>query len=152
MKPCSKCLQTLPLAAFPRNRVKPDGHGSQCRGCKRVYHAQWYERNRGRHRRNVAAISRSNRAAARLFVAGHLAEHPCVDCGESDPVVLEFDHVRGEKVAAVATLVGGNPSLRAVQAEVAKCEVRCANCHRRRHARERATNASQMQATGTGGS
>ena len=62
------------------------------------------------------------------------SEHPCVDCGEADPVVLTFDHVRGEKVANVADLIWSKHSLAAVQAEVAKCDVRCANCHTRRTA------------------
>jgi len=55
-------------------------------------------------------------------------EHPCVDCGEPDPVVLEFDHL-SDKEEDVSTLLARNWKL--VLAEIAKCEVRCANCHRR---------------------
>jgi len=57
--------------------------------------------------------------------------HPCVDCGESDPIVLDFDHVRDQKVAAVGRLVGSGAKLQRIVDEIAKCEVRCANCHRR---------------------
>lgn len=71
----------------------------------------------------------------RSFLAAHLETHPCVDCGEADPIVLEFDHVRGKKLAAVSTLA--RISLKGVVAEVAKCDVRCGNCHRRKTARER---------------
>jgi L-lysine 2,3-aminomutase len=62
-----------------------------------------------------------------------------LDCGEADPVVLEFDHVTGVKEAAVAELVQRAVSLARLIAEVEKCEVRCANCHRRRTARYRAS-------------
>ena len=54
-----------------------------------------------------------------------------MDCGESDPEVLEFDHVRGVKTANVSAFIRGGYSLAKLQAEVALCEVRCANCHRR---------------------
>ncbi|MCW8141499.1 MAG: hypothetical protein KIT58_21560 [Planctomycetota bacterium] len=70
------------------------------------------------------------------FVRSHLAAHPCVDCGEADPVVLDFDHVRGEKASEVSGLVRRRLSLDVVAAEIAKCDVRCGNCHRRKTARE----------------
>lgn len=64
-------------------------------------------------------------------VRQYLEVNPCVDCGESDPVVLEFDHVRGEKLASISQLLRSTRSWAVVEAEMAKCEVRCANCHRR---------------------
>jgi hypothetical protein len=64
------------------------------------------------------------------FLQAYRETHPCVDCGEPDAVVLVFDHRPGSiKKAAVKSLC----SLKGVQAEVAKCDVRCANCHLRRH-------------------
>lgn len=59
----------------------------------------------------------------------------CVDCGESDPVVLDFDHVVGEKVASVSKLFR-SASKERIEAELAKCEVRCSNCHRKRTAKQ----------------
>jgi hypothetical protein len=52
----------------------------------------------------------------------------CTDCGEQDPVVLEFDH-RADKREAVVRLACGC-SLETLRQEIAKCDVRCANCHR----------------------
>jgi hypothetical protein len=68
-------------------------------------------------------------------VLEYLLEHSCVDCGESDPIVLEFDHRLG-KVRGVGELLHQHVRWSVVQAEIARCEVRCANCHRRRHAHE----------------
>lgn len=70
----------------------------------------------------------------RAFALAYLLEHPCLDCGERDPIVLEFDHVRGKKESNVATLIHNTASIKRIQAEIAKCEVVCANCHRRRTA------------------
>lgn len=55
----------------------------------------------------------------------------CVDCDERDLVVLDFDHV-GEKTGNVTHLARRGASLARLKAEIGQCEVRCANCHRRR--------------------
>lgn len=67
----------------------------------------------------------------RDYVWTYLASHPCVDCGESDPVVLEFDH-RGDKLFNISSAFFAAISVDRLAAEVAKCDVRCANCHRRK--------------------
>lgn len=77
---------------------------------------------------------RESRRRNRAVVREHLQAHPCVDCGETDLAVLEFDHVRGEKVAPLAELCEAR--MDRLLAELAKCEVRCGNCHRRKTARE----------------
>ena len=56
----------------------------------------------------------------------------CVDCGESNIVVLEFDHVNGEKVDNIANMVHRPHSINAIKKEMRKCEIRCANCHRKK--------------------
>lgn len=61
-----------------------------------------------------------------------LKTNPCVDCKESDIVVLEFDHVRGVKLANVSDLVNRACSLKKIKEEIDKCEVRCANRNRRK--------------------
>jgi hypothetical protein len=67
-------------------------------------------------------------------VLEHLTGHPCLDCGEANPVVLEFDHV-SEKAASISALVADAAPLASLEVEIARCEVVCANCHRRRTAR-----------------
>jgi hypothetical protein len=69
-----------------------------------------------------------------LQVFQYLQEHPCVDCGESDPLVLQFDHVRGKKTGTIGELIGRTSSWDKIQEEIGKCQVRCANCHARRTA------------------
>lgn len=58
-----------------------------------------------------------------------------MDCGEADPIVLDFDHVRGEKLDNVASLITGAGKFSRLMTEIEKCDVRCANCHRRKTAR-----------------
>lgn len=75
--------------------------------------------------------TRPSRCRNLLFLVDYLRDTPCVDCGERDPVVLDFDHV-GVKRFGVVQLAGRECSIANLEAEMAQCEVRCANCHRRR--------------------
>jgi hypothetical protein len=65
------------------------------------------------------------------YVREILMRSACVDCGDSRLVVLDFDHV-GEKEANVIELARRGCSLPRLEVEADRCDVRCANCHRRR--------------------
>ncbi|KKM20363.1 hypothetical protein LCGC14_1646200 [marine sediment metagenome] len=54
--------------------------------------------------------------------------HPCEDCGCNDPRVLDFDHVRGEKSFNLKE--AKTRPMAVILAEIKKCAVVCANCHR----------------------
>jgi hypothetical protein len=67
----------------------------------------------------------------RAWLLIYLRERPCVDRGNDDVRVLEFDHRDGAtKLGAIAILAGQGIGLARVKAEVEQCDVRCANCHR----------------------
>ena len=68
--------------------------------------------------------------ANQIVVRAYLETHPCVDCGITDWRVLEFDHVRGEKYMDIAKLMRVSSNIDKLMEEIAKCDVRCANCHR----------------------
>ena len=70
----------------------------------------------------------------------YLLEHPCVDCGIANPLVLTFDHVRGEKRGDVARLINSSLSWNTILAEIEKCVVRCFNCHMIKTAKEKDWN------------
>ena len=68
------------------------------------------------------------------FLWNYKLQHPCA-CGESDPLVLDFDHIK-DKAFGIAAARWQRKSLEAIRQEIAKCVVRCANCHRRKTANE----------------
>jgi hypothetical protein len=60
-----------------------------------------------------------------------LKDRPCADCGQRfPPAAMDFDHVRGEKLHGVAHIVNTAHSIDTLLAEIAKCDVVCATCHR----------------------
>ena len=90
--------------------------------------AKWFAANKQKQRDWVNARRRmmSDRLA-------ELKNQPCMDCGGSFPSpCMDFDHVRGEKIGNVTDLCRKGVRWETVLAEIAKCELVCANCHRLR--------------------
>lgn len=83
--------------------------------------------------------TKQKRVELRTWVRIYLAEHPCIDCGEADPIVLEFDHRNpASKVGNIADIINRSGwGLKRLQTEIEKCDVRCCNCHRKRTWQER---------------
>lgn len=132
-KRCSTCHQWRPLTEFNVRRSAADGLQARCRACSR----EWYQQNRETHMRNVRLRNDRERKAVRQRLTDYLREHPCVDCGEADVRVLDFDHEdRSTKLTEIGRLVGTAMPWARVEAEIAKCSVRCANCHRKRTAEQ----------------
>lgn len=130
-KTCWKCQTIKPTSDFSVNKTKSDGLQTQCRRCRKTYHTAYYTKEKRAHLVRNAKTKRIKRQ----FVYDYLKTHPCVDCGESDPTVLTFDHVRGRKLFTIAS--GHNTkNLDTIKKEIAKCDVVCANCHTRRTARQ----------------
>ena len=96
---------------------------------KTEYHKQYYQNNREhfkkRNKRNKAIRTAENTAYRREY----LSTHPCVDCGEANPIVLTFDHVRGEKFKDLSKMWTTGYALKRICEEIKKCDVRCFNCH-----------------------
>lgn len=89
---------------------------------------KWYERNVNRRR----FYTRAARQKLSQRVNAIKLERGCADCGyRGHPVALDFDHVDpATKEATVSQLVKAAAAWARVEAEMAKCEVVCANCHR----------------------
>lgn len=102
---------------------------------RKEYHAKymreiWYPKNRKRHMEYV----RRNTQRVVAFIEKYKKERKCTDCGFPGvrfPFVLDFDHVRGQsKKFNVGSWRHAALSISAIEQEIAKCELVCANCHR----------------------
>src|SRR5438093_8549018 len=146
MKRCTRCGVEKPLNEFPPVRRGEPKLQSWCRACFAQVNAAYYARNREREKARLVAQTNARRDENRRDIVAYLLVHPCIDCGETDIVVLEFDH-REEKRGDVSTYANGGRTWRRVLQEISKCDVRCANCHRRMTARRAAARASRAQSS-----
>lgn len=140
VKKCSRCKKYKFKWKYNKNKVKKDGLQYQCRACQHDYHnKEWYPSMRNHQikmvKRNKFKRRHNNykRVVEEYFING------CIDCGEKDIQVLEFDHVRGVKKRVgykgsegVSYLIRHGYKWQTVKEEIEKCEIRCRNCHKKR--------------------
>lgn len=72
------------------------------------------------------------RREKRRWFAEFMSKSECVDCGEDDRRCLEFHHLR-DKLFTISYLLTSGHSLDRLKEEMAKCDIVCSNCHRKRH-------------------
>jgi len=124
MKRCGACDLTKPLTEFHRRGA---GHQAWCIECRREYDADYYQRTRTTRLEQKRAQLAEIMAWYRELKSGR----PCQDCGGIyHPAAMEWDHLPGAvKVAEVSRFLQTQRSKQAILAEIAKCELVCANCH-----------------------
>ena len=137
-KVCSKCGEEYDISHFSWS-IKGIKRHAKCLKCRSGERVAYYQEHKEEELAYKYERQVSKREEARTFVFNYLKEHPCVDCGETDPIVLSFDHVRGTKKMNLSQMVNQGYSLEVIQAEIDKCEVRCFNCHMRKEKRVRGT-------------
>ncbi|MDE2057378.1 MAG: hypothetical protein KGI78_00805 [Patescibacteria group bacterium] len=91
----------------------------------------WYPKNKEKH---LGYVKR-NKMKIAAFIDQYKRERKCVDCGfagKKFPYVLDFDHINGgaSKKFDLGSWAHFALSIDAVQREMSKCELVCANCHR----------------------
>lgn len=135
-KKCPCCQQILDESEY-NWKIKNVILATYCKKCSRQYVKNHYQKNRQYYidkakKRNIESNQRKQD-----FVGDYLKNHPCIDCGETNILVLEFDHKsREDKEDDIAWMLKRRLSFQKVIKEIAKCEIRCANCHRIKTAKE----------------
>lgn len=135
MRKCAICKQEKDESEYNKKNNRKDGLQVHCRECNRQRSSCYYHSNQPKHKATTYERKKKVVAENRKLVYDHYLTHPCVDCGETDPLVLELDHTR-DKDMAVSQAAHRGWSKKRLLEEIAKCVVRCANCHRRKTAKD----------------
>ena len=86
-----------------------------------------------KYRKDLYKAQKRHRVRIRGQLFTFLSTKKCIDCGENDPVVFEFDHVDpNAKFKPISKMLSGHYGWNSIVKEIGKCEIRCANCHRRK--------------------
>jgi hypothetical protein len=128
MKKCYKCHIEKELSEFYFKKTE-NRYDGMCKYCHRLHRKQHYKENRqyylDKKKRNADKYFEQNK---KLVL--NTLKPGCVDCGETNILCLQFDHL-GDKKGDISTMIKTYKP-ETVKKEIEKCEVVCANCHAKR--------------------
>lgn len=139
-KICSKCGNSKDEKKFAWKHKAKGIRGTKCRDCVRAYCKSYYDANKATYIKKN--LTRKQRLAEenRDKLADYLVGKCCKDCKNDDPRVFHFDHVKGDKILSISAMLYQGYTWETIEREIAKCEIRCANCHLIKTATERGWN------------
>ena len=130
------CHEEKPEADFAFRSIATGVRQDHCRVCHAAYRRQHYLDNRETYIKREVARMKGYREQNRALLVDYLRSHPCVDCGEQELVLLEFDHRDPATKRREVGRLSMTKRWEVIAREIAKCDVRCAACHRRRTAQQ----------------
>jgi len=115
---CCTCLRVKPLTEFNSNVQRRKKLTVKCKTC-RVYAKKTREKGT------------TSLGKCREFWISWKKQHKCVDCGLEDSLVMEADHVIGNKLKHLSYYNWwvSHGGVEAMKDESKKCEPRCRFCH-----------------------
>ncbi len=126
-KHCRRCDKTKSVREFHR---RGKSYQSWCKECKKLLDAAWWQANKER----LTPSKNRRKQEIREWFLSLKGQYKCARCPEDHPVALHFHHVDpSKKDFALAFAVARGYRKERIEAEMAKCEVLCANCHAKLH-------------------
>jgi 5-methylcytosine-specific restriction endonuclease McrA len=138
-KTCTKCGEDKLLSDYFVRDKKTGRMHAQCKECYKTHRQSYYTAHYQKYRQDYLERAKKSRnrlkTIFRTNMIAYLIDKSCVECGEHDARVLEFDHVDpSQKKFMISQAVKLGYAWKDVLQELKKCQVLCANCHKRRTA------------------
>lgn len=127
---CKTCNSDKTEESFSWEK-KDIKRSKRCKECQRKLGQKHYQENKAQY----CTRDKNSRNLRYKFKFEFLSGKQCVACSESDPVMLEFDHLRDKKYN-ISDMLKKRYSIESILAEIEKCQILCANCHRRKTAKQ----------------
>ncbi len=132
---CSKCTFDKLEEEFSRSSRNKRGRADWCKLCHSAWSKEHYKKPKRRADLRECATLIYKRNAQ--YIWDYLLRNPCISCGEKDPVVLDFHHRdAAEKEYNISKAAANGFKITRIDSEIRKCDVLCANCHRRESAKQ----------------
>lgn len=130
LKQCTKCGEGKPVAQFSWKNKRLNILHSRCKSCSKIERDDYYEVNKNYFNEK----NKKNRALNKKWFDEYKKELKCKVCNESETCCLDFHHKDGdEKTNIISDMCYSTYSKKRIMEEINKCDVLCANCHRKVH-------------------
>lgn len=130
-KICTKCGEEKSLTEFNFKNKARNKRQAQCKECQRKRERELYNEKYKYENKDLYNENRRKWKSEMRKLTRDLKSCGCVICGEKEPCCLDFHHLKDKKFEVSKA---PNVSKGRLYAEVQKCIVLCANCHRKVHA------------------
>lgn len=133
---CSQCKEEKLLTKdFFNTRDKlQKKFRTDCKICQRLKQSKAYQKKREYYKNATKKRRQKLRASNQKLLWEFLKNNGCIRCGENNPVVLEMDHL-GNKKYCISDIIYCH-TWESVLTEIEKCQILCANCHRKKTAKD----------------
>lgn len=131
MKVCSKCKIEKEDTDFNWRFKHKNIRQSACKICQSEATKKHYQNNSAIYKKRA----KNYRIKVQSRFMEWLSNKECIDCKENDPIVLDCDHIRDKKFS-ISKMVRDAMPWDTILDELSKCEIRCANCHRKKTAKQ----------------
>lgn len=136
-KKCSNCEKYFDISNFNWKLKKANKRSSKCKTCTNEYCRKHYQDNKELYKERSKFHTRRYAKEGRKLIYEFKLSNPCASCSESNPVVLEFHHIDPKKKRNdVSNMATHGYSIESIEKEIEKCIILCANCHRRKTAKQ----------------
>jgi hypothetical protein len=126
IKYCGHCEQVKAIEDFAKKG--PGKRQARCKECNKAYLKELYS-SPLEHMRLLESNRRRRKSIQEFLL--EQKDKPCADCGNKYPrEAMDFDHL-GDKEFTISNMKNV-VSRERLEAEIAKCDVVCSNCHRTR--------------------
>ena len=130
-KRCVKCGEVKDEECFNWKRKADNLRFCYCKDCRKIVRAEWYQKHKESHKQTVTKRMKK----LRKWFQDYKKTLKCNRCPESFHACLDFHHEEpNEKEICLSIAVQYGWRKERIIQEIEKCEVVCANCHRKIHA------------------
>jgi hypothetical protein len=137
-KKCTQCGEEKEICDFFFKNKKTNKLHSQCKSCykEKRKNKEHYAKYKEEYLERINIRKKIKTSENRVNLLEYFKTHHCVVCDESNPIVLDFDHKdEKEKKYGISSMIYSY-NWATILAEIEKCNVLCANCHRIRTSKQ----------------
>lgn len=135
-KTCTKCKKEKSLEDFAFKNKAKNIRRACCKECISVIDKERYYKDLIAFRKKRNKEVKARHVRNMKYIIDFLKRNPCIDCGENNFICLDFDHKNQKNKTENISMLSRCASIERIQKEIDKCDVRCANCHRIRTAKQ----------------